>query len=221
MSDYDIANQLWNDKGSIVCMQFYPIASVDWINLVGCLLAETLHKRGSYKQFYQCCTGQPVGCYPVYRICCQFLIDNILFSFKALLTYIACQLYTGQLFLRLLLERKILDKIILANLLKFAKFTKIFSLKNFASYNMASWQSSIWIVDHKELSIFSIIMICDLLSAAHNRKKYQLMMGIMIHKASEQLEHAMVDIRTYVFHFAQHYRCSFPKEYVHVPRIQQ
>ena len=46
-------------------------------------------------------------------------------------------------------------------------------------------------------------------------------MGIMIHNASEQLEHAMVDIRMYVFHFAQHCRCSFPKEYVHVPKIQQ
>ena len=145
----------------LVRMQFYPIASVDWINLVGCLLAETLHNGGSYKQFYQCCTGQPANCYPVYRICCQFLIDNILFSFKALLTYIACQLYTGQLFLRLLLERKILDKIILANPLKVAKFTKIFSVKNFVSYNMASWQS-IWILDYKELSIFSFIMICFL-----------------------------------------------------------
>ena len=94
MSDYDMAYQLWNDKGAIVCMQFYPIASVDWINLVVCWLKRYTTEVATYvyKRFYQCCTGEPVGCYPVYRICCQFLIDNILFSFKALLTYIACKL---------------------------------------------------------------------------------------------------------------------------------
>ena len=69
---------------------------------------------------------------------------------------------------------------------------------------MASWQS-IWILDHKELNVFIFIMMCFLQLTtkeviAHN--------GTMIYKytkASEQLEHAMVDIRIYAFYFAK--RC--------------
>ena len=68
------------------------------------------------------------------------------------------------------------------------------SLVSNASRSIVSWQSII--LGHKELNVF--IIHYDVLSVACDAKKQWLMTGTIIHKASEKLEHLMVDIHMYV-----------------------
>ena len=74
---------------------------------------------------------------------------------------------------------------------------------NSASWRMASWQS-IWILDHKELNFFIFIMVCFLqLATQRNNNSWLAPWFTKYTKASEQLEHATVDIHMYM-HFILH-----------------